>query len=355
MLAEEQDRDSYLGASQIPGVCGLDPYNPRWEVWARLTGRASAEEKSPDMMRGIYLEPVVRENLPEWKDRVEATSEPDFHFHPDLEFVGSHNDGYARVDGCDTTLEIKCPGSESWQHMREQGTRTQQVLQAQIGAGLRDQEKCIFAIHNADEWLTLLWEIPFREELYEYMMRQAEIFWEEHVLKDVPPDPFPDEPPPDEIPSLDGEALHVHDDPEFTEIMEKYARYQRLKKKVRRIYEGTDERPGLKEEMQEYALEKGHEEIIGEAGKLYYRPDSTRKYFKKELVQQLAPFHPGKTREVLEWYFTSLATEKLGMRTEEIADGLMQHLERQARLDVESDELHTETNVPYLRAFPSTE
>lgn len=354
MLADEKPRDSYLGASKLPGVCGLDPYNPRFEVWARMTGRASGPKKNRAMMRGIYLEPVVRDHLHEWKDEIEGCDPPDFHVHSELEFIGSHNDGYARGNGERHTLEIKCPGKESWHIIRDQGLRTQEVLQAQIGAGVRGDDACKFVLHNADEWLTLLFTVPFREELYEYMVRQGELFMAEHVIPDVPPDPFPDETPPD-IPVIEGEALDVHDDEEFEDLMERYARYARAKKRLKVIYEGgdsDDDEPGLKEELRRFAVEKGHEEIVGEAGKLYYRPDDTRTHFKRELVQALGPFHPRETREVLEWYL-AMTPETDHLNAQKVADKIMDHLEVQARIDIESPEFHRTVVQPYLRAFPS--
>lgn len=350
MLAEEKPRDSYLGASDLPGVCGLDPHNPRYEVWARLTGRAEGDPRNRHMMRGIYLEPVVRNHLHEWKDDVDGTEDPDFHVHPEIEWIGSHNDGYALIEGESHTMEIKAPGRDHWHIIRDQGARTADVLQAQIGAGLRGDDECEFVIHNADEWLTLLFRIPFREDLFEYMIEQGVLFMEEHVRTDTPPDPFPDEPPP-EIPQLEGEALQVHDNERFTELMEAYARYARAKKKVDNIYEGTEEEPGLKEELRQFALSHGAEEIVGEAGKLYYRPDDVRRYFNKKLVEAVGPFDPEKTREVLEEWFKVNGPD----RWEPAVDELMTTLEVNARVNVESDKFHKETTVPFLRAYPSDE
>lgn len=352
MLADEKPRDSYLGASELPGVCGLDPYNPRFEVWSRLTGRIRGKKKTPDMRRGIYLEPVVREHLPEWKDGIEATEEPDFHVHPELDFIGSHNDGYViRSNGGGRhTMEIKNPGRDYWHVIREQGLPAAQVCQAQIGAGLRDDDECDFVMHNADEWLTLHFEVPLREELFDYMIRQGELFWHEHVLKDVPPDPFPQELPPD-VPKISGEAIQVHDDEEWTDLMEQYARYSRLKKQVQELYDGSDESPGLKDTIIEKMIELGSEQVVGDAGKAYYRPEATRTFFSKELLQAVGPFHPDATRETLEWWFRTEGPDNWQKAVEDV----MTVLGRQARIDVQSEEFYREKVVPYFRVFPSKE
>lgn len=358
MLSDEKPRDEYLGASLLPGVCGLDPYNPRFEVWARLTGRARGVRRTPEMERGIFLEDDVQEILPQKKEGIVAVEPADFHVHPELGFIGSHNDGYTVYEngGGRHTLEIKNPGRDRWHVIRETGLPTQDVLQAQIGAGLRELDVCDFAIHNADEWLTLLFRVPFRPELFEYMVRQGDLFWREHVLADVAPQPFPDELPPDDIPILRGEAFNVGEDGEWIELMEQYARYARLKRAVEDLYEGVADDDGkraggLKDKIVEFILSTEHEEVVGVAGKAYYRPDATRRYFKKELVQAMGPFEPSSTREVLEWWFEQNGPD----RWRESVDELMAHLGSKARVDVDSDEFYHEARVPYFRVYPSKE
>lgn len=52
-------RQKYIGASDAPAICGVDPYASPADVWLVKTGRADSFAGNEDTERGNLLEPVV--------------------------------------------------------------------------------------------------------------------------------------------------------------------------------------------------------------------------------------------------------------------------------------------------------
>jgi len=348
--AEERDRGSYIGASMVPSILGLNPYQTRWDVWARLTGRSKGPRKNEHMYRGIYLEDDVQDYLTKTKAQILEVRPKDFFVHDEFDFFGSHNDGYTVWDPAEApeddlihSLEIKCPSSHRWRIIREQGLPTADVIQAQAGAAIRKLHTTDVVLHNADDWTTLLFAIEVREELWGYIQEQVELFWTNHIIPDEPPEPFPTPLPPD-IETIAGEALDVGEDEGWTELMEQYARYRAAKDRIKVIYEGDEEEgvQGLKAKV----IEKmgAYEEVVGVAGKAIHRPNSTRSRFSKKNVQGVGPYWPKVTRQILE--------DELG---DEQATAILERLRNEARIDVEDPVFYEEYRSPYFRIFPSDE
>lgn len=113
-----KDRHLYIGASDIPAICGLSSYATPYEVYLEKTGELE-KEKNINMEVGKRLEPVIRQlYLDTLEDKESNTPNQnltdgwlfnDYEVtHKDYSFLKAHLDGYHEPTR--TVLEIKTTG-----------------------------------------------------------------------------------------------------------------------------------------------------------------------------------------------------------------------------------------------------
>lgn len=61
MLTERQlaSRARYVGASEVPAICGVSPFKSAWDVWAEKIGIAAPQPPNEAMRLGVILEPAL--------------------------------------------------------------------------------------------------------------------------------------------------------------------------------------------------------------------------------------------------------------------------------------------------------
>lgn len=61
MLTERQlaTRKQYVGASEVPAICGVSPFKSAWDVWAEKIGIAEPQPPNDAMQLGSILEPAL--------------------------------------------------------------------------------------------------------------------------------------------------------------------------------------------------------------------------------------------------------------------------------------------------------
>lgn len=185
-------RSRGIGSSEIGAVLGVDPYCTPYQLWCKKTGRGDEFNGNKYTIAGTRLEKVVVEYF---EEATGAKMIPGYEgdvtfFHPDLPHVLAtpdrpyHRDGVRGILECKTTQRNIDPDflPESW------------FCQAQYQA----------AVLNATPDDTLVEEISiawlfrgldFHYHTFEYdpafgayLIEQADKFWREHVIADVPPE-----------------------------------------------------------------------------------------------------------------------------------------------------------------------
>lgn len=330
----EQDRSTYLGASEIAAACGLSPHTSRYDLWMKKTGRLADDPDNPHIRRGRACESAVRDvELPR-DDRIIETRPGDWRQHPDHPFIAAHVDFYAKWQNgggvIDVAGEIKVPQSYTYQVIREQGLPEPNTMQLMLGTGLAELDKGVFGIHNADAWETLVFACDFDQELYDWMVAKGVEFMEQHVFADEPPDPFPDMSEMPEVPKLAGEAVATTDD-EWIELMEELDDYRQLEESLKAIWEGKDGEPGLKEQIDERLKDFGDAKtIIGGPRKIVRIASQGARRFNKELVAAQDLLDPGELDECL------VFAAQQDMDPEETAT----LIRRNARIPIDDDRLY---------------
>ena len=296
----EPERMSYLGSSELASVFGLSVFDTPGSVWSRKTGRRKDDGPStPDQLRGIHLEAVVRDKvLPSRESVLHVEDDELFYLHPEAP-VGCHPDGKIEVTRTGRgTLEIKCPNRMAFQKYRDDGLPSSNVLQLLTTTALTGEEVGYFAVHNADSWETLLFPLELDQEnerAVASVLQRATEWWHTYVATGERPPEFGYAEPP-KLPELRGDLIY-RDDDEWHELMEEYRKYREIRAALDHVYKGTEEEPGLKEKI---VLAMGEESKVAGAGWKMQRIQVERRNFSKKLLEGIGPLDPEKVRHQLE-------------------------------------------------------
>lgn len=212
-LLPEPDRAKFLGASDAAAVMGLSPWRTPVQLWMKKTGRAKPEKVDPLRQkmfdRGHKLEPFIRDmtidRLREMGLEVELLAcneryvdrehkflscEIDF----ELKLTGAMTINGAEVifDGEHVNADAKSVTGFARKKWGEEGSEDVPIeYAAQFMAGLDWTQRrfCLVAALRSFDDVDIYWTIR-DDETIAAMRAKLVDFWVNHVLADVPPDPF---------------------------------------------------------------------------------------------------------------------------------------------------------------------
>lgn len=186
-----------LGGSDAPVITGKTPreWSTKLKLWELKTHRRQPDRPNWPMKRGLRLEPFARDR---YQDMTGVAMPRVARIHPKYDFLRVNADGvnFALGGG----LEIKCPGKED--HAK--------ALDGEIPEKYLDQ--LIHTMYVLDlDWIDYFSFYPrtpnsrvtFRQETATIRVdrkksRERKLiplekqFWEEHIVKDIPPEPDPE-------------------------------------------------------------------------------------------------------------------------------------------------------------------
>jgi putative phage-type endonuclease len=193
-----------IGSNDIATVMGVSRFGrTKLRLWGELTGKLERQDisKRPEVRRGTLLEPVVIGLFEQETGRKVARS-PGLVQHPSISYLAVTPDGITQ-DGL-AAFEAKTVGMharKNWRadvplHVQIQGHAHMWVL------GLARVSYAAFCLDADDDDLDeedqvedslLLWADRERnDQLIETMGNDLVDFWENHVQKDIPPEPGAD-------------------------------------------------------------------------------------------------------------------------------------------------------------------
>ena len=179
-------RQRGIGGSESAAVCGFNRYYSPLEVWLRKTGRKDAEADNEAMYFGRILEPILRE---EFSKRTGLTVKPcPFMFaSKEYPFMIANIDGVVtEKDGTKALLEIKTTNSFTTTKELEDGLPVEWYFQVQHYLSVVSLRRGYVAVLIGGNQLK--YQVVERdEETIENIIALESHFWNEYVLKDVPP------------------------------------------------------------------------------------------------------------------------------------------------------------------------
>lgn len=180
-------RDKGIGASDSAAILNCSPWMSAYDLWMKKTGRAEDQRATPAMLRGHELEETVRQI---YEGETGELLMPKVVQHEEIDYMIASLDGITH--DCKVILEIKCPRKEVF----DQASMGRVVpyyycqLQHQL-ACVPEAERVDFMVYWNDKHVILP---VYRDEDYiTDMLNKYKVFWEEHVLKDIPPEAEIDE------------------------------------------------------------------------------------------------------------------------------------------------------------------
>lgn len=188
------DRSKHIGSSDISAILGISPFKTALQLYEEKLGISEPEynpEKEIRLKRGTRFEPlIIDQYAEEYGDEIVARN--DRYTHPTYPFMAAEIDAEERyMDEETINLEIKSVSAWSSRSFGEQGTDdVPDYYAAQVTYGMlcsgRKQAKLVALIGTDD---LRVYDIPYDEDLGNYLEQEAVNFWNNHILAKVPPMP----------------------------------------------------------------------------------------------------------------------------------------------------------------------
>lgn len=175
-----------VGGSDASAVCGLSRYGSPLDIWLQKTVRKPATPDNEAMQWGRLLEPIVREEFAR-RTVLNVKECPYLMAHAAYPFMLANVDGIVtEKDGTKCVLEIKTTGSFTTAKDIEDGLPVEWYCQVQHYLAVCDLPKAYVAVLIGGN--KFQWQIVERdEETIRTIIALESHFWNEYVLKDVPP------------------------------------------------------------------------------------------------------------------------------------------------------------------------
>ena len=195
------DRNKYLGGSDVAAVMGLSPWATPLELWRQKTGREPRQEptaaKQRIFNRGKKLEPYVVEmvvdKLVEQGHEVELLCVNNRYRDREHPFMAAEIDFELLLDGEHVNGDVKTVhgfAKKKWGVEDSEDVPIEYAAQFMHGLGVTGRERCLVAALIGLDDVAIYW-VNRDEETLQAMRAKAVMFWNDHVLADVPPDAAP--------------------------------------------------------------------------------------------------------------------------------------------------------------------
>jgi putative phage-type endonuclease len=191
-----QDRTKYIGGSDIGAILGLSKFRTPLDVWMEKTGKEVRKLDSLPLRFGSFAEEFVASEYAR-ATGFELLHDESIYIHPTYPFMSAHIDRFVLGDairnGMGNTasrlLECKTANPFSRGEWGEPGTDQvpmSYLCQCIWYMAITGIEQCDLAVlfGNSD---FRIYEIARDLELEALVIEKALHFWNEYVLKDIPP------------------------------------------------------------------------------------------------------------------------------------------------------------------------
>lgn len=191
-----EERRHFIGGSDIGAILGLNAYKTPVDVWLEKTGKASGQPTNLAMRFGTFAEEFVASEYSQATGLL--VKEPDSEFiHPEYAYCRAHLDRFV-FDAPENNKELGSPKKilecktaspfrqEQWGDSGSNQVPFSYLCQCiwyMAITGLPTTDLAVL-FGNSD---FRIYTIDRDLELELIILEKANIFWNEHVLKDIPP------------------------------------------------------------------------------------------------------------------------------------------------------------------------
>jgi len=185
------DRSKYIGGSDIGAILGLSRFRSPLEVWMEKTGKEAKRLDSLPLRFGSFAEEFVASEY----SRVtgfELIHDESIYIHPENAFMSAHMDRFVLEDRSSSPTRIlECKtanpfSSGDWGEVGSDEVPMSYLFQCFWYMAITNINKVDLAVlfGNSD---FRIYEIARDMELESAVLQKASVFWNDYVLKDIPP------------------------------------------------------------------------------------------------------------------------------------------------------------------------
>jgi putative phage-type endonuclease len=187
-----QDRTKYIGGSDIGAILGLSKFRTPLEVWMEKTGKEVSQLDSLPLRFGSFAEAFVASEYAR-ATGFELLHDESIYIHPTHPMMSAHIDRFILGDGLNkpATRLLECKTANPFARGEWGEPGTDQVPMSYLCQciwymAITGIEQCDLAVlfGNSD---FRIYEITRDLELEVLVIEKALHFWNEYVLKDIPP------------------------------------------------------------------------------------------------------------------------------------------------------------------------
>ena len=189
-----QDRTKYIGGSDIGAILGLSKYQSALDVWMEKTGKEVKALDSLPLRFGSFAEEFVASEYMRHTG-VDLIHDESIYLHSQHSFMSAHIDRFVHGDGIamPPTKILECktanPFAQSdWGDVGSDQVPMSYLCQCawyQAITGIDEADLAVL-FGNSD---FRIYAIKRDKELEELILEKATTFWQDYVLKDIPPPP----------------------------------------------------------------------------------------------------------------------------------------------------------------------
>ena len=180
----QEIRKNWIGASEVSVLLNLNPFTTPLKLWSLKTGLIEPDEQTDYQEWGHRLEPVVAKKFAEAHD-VKLMAYKRRFIHPVMSYFSCELDTI--ITGTEELCEIKSVNAFQWKAWEKPDELPGYVI-AQVTAqmGLSNRKKAwVACLCGGSKYIEK--EVPFDAELYKTIEERVKDFWENYVLKNIPP------------------------------------------------------------------------------------------------------------------------------------------------------------------------
>jgi putative phage-type endonuclease len=263
-----EERQSYIGASDVAAILGLDRYRTALDVFNEKLGLTEPFLGNKHTERGNRLEAVAAEEYTAFTG-IKLRRRNDAFVHPEHSFIQGHID--RMVVGEQRIVEIKAPSIAAYRSHQRNGLPDSYQIQAQTYMGLSGINKLTWVIFCADAWDFISFDVEFDPTLYATAISGAVDFWNNHILAGNPPIPSAMDKPAMEFEKIGGDVTKRSDEAFISAAADLL--------EADRILKDADELKKLAKAALVEAIEGKHGRYEGGGLRLYYSQQAGRKTF----------------------------------------------------------------------------
>ena len=185
------DRTKYIGGSDIGAILGLSRFKTPLEVWMEKTGKETKKTDSLPLRFGSFAEAFVASEYSR-ATGFDLLHDESIYIHPQHSYMSAHIDRFIMQGSTSSPTRIlECKtanpfSSGDWGEIGSDEVPMSYLCQCIWYMAITGIEKTDLAVlfGNSD---FRIYEIARDQELEALVITKASTFWDEHVLKDIPP------------------------------------------------------------------------------------------------------------------------------------------------------------------------